>query len=138
VSEWAREQAADYPRLSHLDFFSMAPQKLIGRFSILVRSFAVSTAEVPTVKPTARARVTDDRIQTATGPLTYVTTNRFIQPGSKTAYKLVANFNRRVSEVNNSHGHPGRSGRPFMYVILGLGVLVPLILWKAKKLTKQQ
>jgi len=83
VSEWNTLGQVRYPKTAVLEFFSVPTRVRTNSWvnetqRISVSSFSRSERGVPAVTPTALTRVTDHRIETALGPLTYATTNRYI------------------------------------------------------------
>jgi len=135
VSDWEDGAGIVYPKKSSLEIYPIAKagQNALEippavRVLISVISLKTISTGIPVIRPTDLARVTDHRIPTAAGPLTYLTSNAFMAPGSEIAAKLVAARERRAEDLKlRGRQTSFRSfSRPFFLAILLLGLILPL------------
>jgi hypothetical protein len=133
VSSWGTLGDFAYPQVSYFEVYPMPKQSAgalpsaVIRVMVSVTSFTISTNEVPSILPTDLARVTDHRISTTAGPLTYLTTNLFIQPNSSTAIAAIKNFDRRSKDKNEIEMPATKFDSALLRATICLAFFLPLI-----------
>lgn len=148
VSEWGMLGDMFYPKTSSFEIYPVPKgqkaktSNVAMRCSILVDLCKRSPVDVPVVIPTAIARVTDHRIKTAVGPLTYITTNNaYMPPNGAVAAKVTADYNRREHDIKLQRGTnfgPGYRRVLMFSVMIALPLFVYLFLARSNKSKQKQ